>query len=200
MLKSRQTPKAFADAFLEYSFGWAPLVGDVSNAMKTLTAGLPTFRVSGAGTVSRSYSASGDTVLWTSGHTIHARVRGFDPNFALANQLGLVNPAFVAWELAPFSFVVDYFVNVGEYLNGFTDLLGYDLTDQTATWRASMNVDSLRTWAGGFASWHVERVRIQRNGGTISGPALAIRPRWTLSPQRAATSVSLLLQALGRKA
>ncbi len=199
-LKSRQTPKAFADAFLEYQFGWAPLVGDVSNAMKTLTGGLPSFRVSGAGTVSRVYNTGNiDRVSWTSGTTIHARVKGFDPNIAFANQLGLVNPAFVAWELAPFSFVLDYFVNVGDWLNGFTDLLGYDLADQTWSWKATMKIEQLRTWSGGYASWTSERTRLQRATGVLSGPSLALRPRWTLSPTRAATSVSLLLQALGHK-
>lgn len=38
------------------------------------------------------------------------------PDFA--SSLGLDNPALIAWELTPLSFVFDWFINVGDYLTG----------------------------------------------------------------------------------
>ena len=52
-----------------------------------------------------------------------------NPNLLLANRLGLVNPLSVAWELVPFSFVVDWFSGVGNVLDGYTDLLGLSVVD-----------------------------------------------------------------------
>lgn len=47
-----------------------------------------------------------------------------NPNFAALSSLGLTNPALVAWELVPFSFVFDWFVSVGDWLQGLTALHG----------------------------------------------------------------------------
>lgn len=201
--------KAFASAVLEYSFGWAPLVSDVSNALSTLTAGLPAFIVRGRGKVKDSFRSSwvtkgvpnvtsSDFVVWESRHSIRARVRAINPNTALANQLGLVNLATPIWEVTPWSFVVDYFVNVGEWLNGFMDLYGYTLADTSWTWTGratNSHSDSWDTWPG-YANWDCERFQLVRDVGPISGPQLAFRAPWRLSPKRAATSVSLLLQRL----
>jgi len=41
-----------------------------------------------------------------------------------ASQLGFTNPANVVWELVPFSFVVDWFLPIGNWLNSLTDLNG----------------------------------------------------------------------------
>lgn len=45
-----------------------------------------------------------------------------------ANQLGLINPATVAWEVVPFSFLVDWFLPVSRFLESQTDTLGLSIT------------------------------------------------------------------------
>lgn len=208
--------KQFADNLLEFRFGWAPLAGDIGNALQTLVGGLPSFKVHGRGLVqgtggTRSGSLPGTrTTLdyqFSSGHVISARVRATNPNLALANQLGLINPAYVAWEVVPFSFVLDYFVNVGEFLNGFTDLVGYDLADVNWTWRAKASSQNFVAWTTGtppsrtdHAEWSAHRVKLQRDVGPLPGTKLAVRWPWRVSPIRAATSIALLVQQLhGRK-
>jgi hypothetical protein len=208
------------DVLLEYSFGWAPLVGDISDSLKTLTGGLPSFKVHGKGTVSgvaksdvlTHNSSTGLNVrtkmdsVYYSKHSISARVGAINPNLILANQLGLVNPLFAAWEFTPWSFVADYFVNVGEFLNGFTDLLGFQLLDTNWTWKAFATSNHSVVWyydsppqgTGGSASWSGDRLQLQRDVGPLSGPKLSVRWPWQLSPKRAATSVALLLQQLHR--
>jgi hypothetical protein len=46
------------------------------------------------------------------------------PHLSELQQLGLTNPALVAWELVPFSFVFDWFIQVGDWLTGLTALQG----------------------------------------------------------------------------
>ena len=48
------------------------------------------------------------------------------PGVALLSQLGLINPALIAWERVPYSFVVDWFVPVSSWLNSLTAASGYD--------------------------------------------------------------------------
>jgi hypothetical protein len=47
-------------------------------------------------------------------------------------SLGITNPLLVAWELVPFSFVVDWFLPIGNYLESLDSLLGYE-TAYTST-------------------------------------------------------------------
>lgn len=217
--EARKRPlRSSADALLEYRFGWAPLVEDVSNSMKIMTQGLPSILV-----VGRAYSEgiiknvadsnNGNTVVtgydsiesYRASWKLRARVRGIDPNLMRANQLGLVNPAAVAWELVPFSFVVDYFVNVGDWLNGFTDLYGYELTDQTRSLRQIGASKDTRTWYSVYdpSTRHTwtgtgRRAELQRTVGPFPGPTLRFHNDVALPFWRAATSVALLVQMLRR--
>jgi hypothetical protein len=119
-----------------------------------------------------------------------------NPNLYLASQLGFVNPAAIAWELVPFSFVVDWFVNVGEFLNNFTDLWGLTVTDPYTS--------ILCTGVGQFSGlWNsdpgysVTYTNVYCSRSTsLSGAALRVRPWKGVSPVRAATAISLLVQQL----
>jgi hypothetical protein len=51
------------------------------------------------------------------------------------NDAGVLNPASVYWETIPFSFVVDWFVDVGGYLNAQAALRLFRLKGGTATHR-----------------------------------------------------------------
>lgn len=47
-----------------------------------------------------------------------------DPLVTLSN-LGITNPASIVWELTPFSFVVDWFLPLGDYINAWDATLGW---------------------------------------------------------------------------
>lgn len=213
--------KQFADNLLEYRFGWGPLIGDISAAVETLASGLPAFRVSGSGSVRGSKATDsgpgGDTrstsdSSYISSHKIRFWVRGYNPNTAVANQLGIVNLASVVWELVPYSFVVDYFTNVGQFLAGFTDQIGFDLADVNWTWRTmttSTNTVSwdLKTDHPGHAEWTAYKFELERAVGPLPGPILTSQFKNIFAPTydkqgnlntpwRAATSIALLLQKL----
>lgn len=53
------------------------------------------------------------------------------PNLSGANSLGLVNLQALAWELVPMSFVVDWFVNIGDVLRNMTSFYGKTFLDGT---------------------------------------------------------------------
>lgn len=118
-------------------------------------------------------------------------------NLFLANRLGLVNPAAVAWELVPFSFVVDWFTNFGGYLDGFTDLVGLSYTDAYTTTYDRLEI----TGEYGYFNHPVYRPAIVRWRQHRHNRSLGLsRPVSTFprllnfgnSKTRAATAVSLL--------
>jgi hypothetical protein len=42
---------------------------------------------------------------------------------------GVINPLSIAWELSPYSFVVDWFIPVGNVLSALSDTIGLELQD-----------------------------------------------------------------------
>lgn len=50
-------------------------------------------------------------------------------------QLGLTNPLLVAWEVVPYSFVIDWFLPIGNWLDSLDALLGYSQSYTSITTR-----------------------------------------------------------------
>jgi len=146
ILKLAKTPrgvsssKSYANNFLEYHFGWEPLVQDIGAAMNTLQdtdfGGKKLFaRVTERFSYYNRYvfdfgPEKGYDIVNENG-TISVKMGAFatvsNPNAFLANQLGFVNPLAVAWEAVPYSFVVDWFANVGQCLSSFSDFVGVSI-------------------------------------------------------------------------
>ena len=128
--------------WLEYKYGWMPLLMDVKNsaeffAQQSLGGRPPRFTVSLEDTSDVSYTSKtldgsysvGSWYGWVASRgikTIRIKIECeiTNPHFNQLQQLGLTNPALVAWELVPFSFVFDWFCSVGDYLTGLTALEG----------------------------------------------------------------------------
>lgn len=185
---------------LEYRFGWSSLVSDIGGALEVLQGQYPAFAAygSGAGDVTYAPSSAGSnvSVVWTIrvSERIKAQVQLVNPNLYLLNSLGLVNPAGVAWELVPYSFLVDYFIPIGSFLNSWTDFVGVTLS-RAHTSKKAFATDTT-TWLD-TGQVHVKhRFTFQRSVGvpTLGFPSLRVP---NVTPWRAATSVALLLQQLG---
>lgn len=69
--------------------------------------------------------------------TFSAGVVVTNPNLWLGNKLGLINPLSVAWDLVPWSFVANMFVNIGQLLGSLTDLAGLSLRDDSLTYSSN---------------------------------------------------------------
>jgi len=205
----KSTAKAFGNNFLKFHFGWEPLVNDIGAAVSTLQNPYPSKRISGKGSVEVAPFKTGATNpserftqidTYSQKSKIQCTVRVTNPNLYLASQLGFVNPLAVAWELVPFSFVVDWFVNVGQFLSQVTDFAGVS-TDNVAVSSLQVNrrdeiaLDGF--FPGSDTSWSASYsgTFFSRSLG-LPGVTLKVRPWKGVSPVRAATAISLLVQQL----
>ena len=126
--------RTWSEHWVEYQYGWKPLVNDIYGLQQRLTDQLKTSVFTVKAQVSEPIPLS---VLWkpsgsgkpgsgggeyVSRTVYHVRVS--QPTLYQLNQWGLTNPALVAWELIPFSFVVDWFLPIGSFLEGLTATLG----------------------------------------------------------------------------
>lgn len=143
--KTRNAAHEASALWLEYWFGWSPTVNDMHNTALVLASEpiLAQVRATGSSRVSlppattvvdsggdyRRVCTESGFVLMKQGCTVEVE----NPNLFLGNRLGLINPASIAWELVPFSFVVDWFVKFGDCLSGFTDLAGLRVTKPYST-------------------------------------------------------------------
>jgi len=114
------SPSRLQDKWLEFEFGWRPLVNDIyegSQAVFALT-NRPLYRVyrSSINKKVDVFSTSGSTKVGTSEAILSYRVHVKEDYSPIAS-LGLLDPAEVLWELTPYSFVADWVVPVGNYLS-----------------------------------------------------------------------------------
>lgn len=206
--------KRFGNAWLEFHFGWTPLVEDIYSGVKTLCSDYPTKKIvaRASGFDSWTYLVQRETQrMFQVGSTktgvlMQGYVRITNPNLSLINDLGLINPASVAWELVPFSFVVDWFANVGQVLSSFSDFAGKEVLHPfTTTFQQRNRTHSSSgvvpgNWGPPYdGPWSTEvgsqSILVRRDLG-ITGPTIVVKPFKGLSVTRGATAVALLNQAL----
>lgn len=125
--------------WLEYWFGWSPMLNDIHGAMVQLTQPLPQgVRQRGRGRDSQ-YRHQVNTYFFTGTKWYDCRVQTgarfslSNPNLYLLSQLGIINPATVLWEIIPFSFLVDWVFNVSSFIASFSDFAGLDYQDTYTT-------------------------------------------------------------------
>lgn len=124
--KKRHRPrsKQAAGQWLELQYGWMPLIGDIySLADLKPFSGDRIFGVASAFSQVRFKNPDG-TNRCRRIVKYGADVIVSDPSKAFSNSLGLLNPALVAWELTPFSFVVDWFLPIGDHIENLTADIG----------------------------------------------------------------------------
>jgi hypothetical protein len=116
-------PNDVAGRFLELKFGWEPLLQDVydaSEAFHMASKHKRRSRVTVSRSVSGVFNGSQSPTLYTGHGTVKCTRRiiyEMSEKLSLSRQLGLVNPASVIWELIPFSFIADWFIPIGTYID-----------------------------------------------------------------------------------
>jgi len=73
-------------------------------------------------------------------------------------QMGFTNPALIAWELTPWSFVIDWFLPVGNFISSLDATLGLVFVDGYKSTRVTKNSHSHAWWDPGIknVSYHWE--------------------------------------------
>lgn len=140
--------KVLADTYLEFHFGWQPLVADVAQAI----ADIGRFRfpaIPVRGRAKSTYSRTTTTVLggydfpvththsYDETSTYEVRYKGMlrpknlgsDGRLSLAQSLQLTPDKWLptAWDLLPYSWMSDYFVNIGDIITGLSAAMSIDL-------------------------------------------------------------------------
>jgi len=133
------------DTWLEYVFGWAPLISDIQSAGSALNRRLERFqgsytKISGTGRdeaytpfVTEVKNQKTSPIIgvdwkidkrsfWT--HRYYGEVQSVCPS-PVAADLTLFGVSWkelvpTAWELVPYSFLIDYFTNIGDVLDAWS--------------------------------------------------------------------------------
>lgn len=171
--------------WLAAQYGWLPLISDVQDALQALTVlGKYKRSVEVLGTAKskpRSFDGRPD------GASLSVPVKLEDERvtnsitlleqLGLLRQLGLDNLATIVWERIPFSFVVDWFIPVGNYLEEFgfwrnTEVVWRQTVFQRSTfsYRAAMSYSGVAdySWGGTHDGSCIHVVRT--TGNKISVP------------------------------
>ncbi len=156
--------KRLSSHWLSYQYGWKPLIQDAfgvatllaqhsqeryvtrseSSATVKQSGMIPFNPVTGAAEVIYSYRTR---VRMASSY------RCDDLTKTVLAQTGISNPALLAWELLPWSFVIDWFIPVGNYLQalnefaGFTFVQGWYSQKSNVTWQQTHGTKN-RVWGG----------------------------------------------------
>lgn len=200
------SPRDASSLWLEFWFGWSPLLGDIHGAMEVLSSPFPWghFEAKASVTESWNYSLSNSdfseiqeasAVLYRCQQGIDLRVQ--NPNVVLAGQLGVLNPLSVAWALVPFSFLVDWFVDVQSWLDSLTDFAGCEVQQPYTTLSIKATVTGKRTgkapWFTGRTAPRNYRLAYVKRSTTLSTPLPVGKMITRLSYTRAATAMSLVV-------
>lgn len=127
-----------AESYLSYAYGIRPLISDISGVLSGVQKKMRRIRETSRSSTSHSYFETAPwiftsaTATWNmrTDHVLTANVRamsldeyyadlGFNLGFSTKNLLTL------PWELVPYSFVVDWFVNIGDVIGSLVPSPGF---------------------------------------------------------------------------
>ena len=136
----------FSDIWLEMRYAWRPLLMDAQAFYKYLISSEAVPRRTFRGFEQEQSGDSFDYTItdgaysyrfvgsFTSDKVVRAGcLAQIDPGMALRRDLGLLNPAGLGWELIPFSFVVDWFVDVSGFIAKTNPRSGIEILSSWAT-------------------------------------------------------------------
>lgn len=112
-----------ANIWLAYHFGIMPTISDVHHSMGVLIKDPPILQVQGSSIAHFDDSFNRNNYDWRYNVNMETRVKlqgevtHVNRNKMLLGQLGLYNPASALYEMTPFSWFVDYFVNLGDMIS-----------------------------------------------------------------------------------
>lgn len=160
ILKGGREPasKKIAKLRLEFAYGWAPLAGTIHDLCDREFPPLPELYISEK--VTRPFSRSSGT-RETDG-SIRAGCSFLavmnSPLVASAEKLGLTNPASIAWEVVPFSFIVDWFIPISSYIQSLTAFSGFTIKDKCLSYSERLYCSNIAKTGEGrtkiLKTWH----------------------------------------------
>lgn len=141
--------KALAERWLEYQFAWHPLMQDIHAGIELIKgSSQKAFLFSAIRRVKESQTDIQPSSGWVTGvkgrSDISCQIKVYaavdDQKIYQLNQIGLLNPLEVAWELVPYSFVIDWFLPVGNFLQALNAVAGLNFVGGSITWRVESEI------------------------------------------------------------
>jgi len=171
--------KDVSSFWLEMRYGWEPLISDVyeiSKVMETVNNRPRHFKATVTGRYTTSWVQSGYlNGYWTaSGRGEYSRrITAYaEELISVSRSLGLQDPASMAWEILPWSFVVDWFIPVGTYLQALEQTPNFRAVYETIDYAAVKSTASgVGVYAGARTSvLYLKTSRIYSNSLAIPQP------------------------------
>lgn len=160
--------------WLEAQYGWKPLAADIHSGMEFLESQTAaprgfSYERQQSSRLSKEVSNSPPTYGILAEGTVTRKYRiEFTEQLSMARSLGLLNPASVLWEKLPWSFVIDWLVPVGTYLDVIgtipyinATLYRTDFSRGRAKYNAPVRDDGYYVWHGGGVEY--QAVAMQRH-------------------------------------
>jgi hypothetical protein len=167
----KQVSLDISSMWLELQYGWKPLLSDVYDVYKAFY--LDTYRPQ----VQICRASAGESYIDFDEHTSHEwPYQGFSfvagnssrakrtiiahnvEILSLSRTLGLDDPLSLAWEVLPWSFVVDWFIPIGNYINELHQIPNwvgtYEIIDVDTRYWAGGSVGDYPTYQDGAVIFH----------------------------------------------
>lgn len=221
-IKVLTTLKGSPNEWLAYRYGLRPIISDTENVLKHMTDITGKVRKTSrsksvltdnseimVNSIPQDYILNHYTVqnfdeVVIRGMSLDEFMAEFESNIGFTAKGLLTLP----WELIPYSFVVDWFVNIGDFLGAYAPAFGYNQLGSCYTitrtrrtvWKSagsSMNTGSYtveRPWSG-ECSW----TQTTKSRRPLASPQIVIKPDFRFDTfNRAADAFALAAQQLLR--
>lgn len=209
----RDLLRLFAELWLEYSFGWVPLMMDLENALEAFTRkvnGMELLEGKSSQSVSLDDSEvlttnnASNTVTTTNILTGNRIYRGHAYGTAEGGRQRIsFDPLTSTWELMPWSFVIDYFLDVGSWLQAYSPFSGAKVLGSMCsikdvyTMEQEVGITYFNTQTGSFSGVKtIVEVKHYTRFPAEPGALPSWNPR--LTPKRIVNLVALVIQGKRR--
>lgn len=222
--KGRTVADFIQNNWLAYRYGMRPLLADMNNAMVAVEATLhnatPKRRTargyaSDSGFESTSteatYGTRTDALVQSTSLKRSARAGILYEQVAMANTFGasLRDVPATLWEIVPYSFVADWFWNVGSYIQAITPFVGVNVLGQWTTYE-SEHLTTRNFHVKENAGWDVlsnascgdvtREVHKERRPGVTVGLSTKVRPfGGDIGKARALDALHLMKQQINKR-
>lgn len=189
--KGPTVTNSLAQNWLELQYGWKPLLQDIHGAFNALstfnedesfvrrvvssaTKEFETVENLGVGSTLPTSAGTHKRITRTRTKTKFVmRYKIEDPLKSFLAQTGFTNPVNLAWEILPFSFVVDWFLPIGPYLETLSSWDGLTFLDGVQTQFTRQEVAAVISYNGisllnptlhqhGYGAFHREIILLER--------------------------------------
>jgi len=217
-----------SNLYLEYSWGWRPMVEDIYNGLETLVDPIVPIYVRASHLYeakhrafysnTSGFEAATPPYYWRKEQyadwymkyrsSTGAKVSISNSNVALANRLGLINIPQILYQVTPFSFVVDKYLNIGQMIGSLADTFGFTLSDTWTARRFEITHDEKSVeWrappAGATYIYETYTVKgkshVKSRVSGLLGPSFTFRTPSIGSFSEAASYMALLYQLLRKE-